>query len=369
MNMNKFYRYIIFAIVTIIIALALWYFQAIVAYILISAVLSLIGAPIVNILVKLKIGKFYLPKGLCAGITLLIFWGLFITFFWIFIPLIASEAQKLSQIDPKSILNAVNEPLSRFDALVNSLGMSYGEKFSTIELLSKKIESILNIGLFTDLFSSLASTIGNIFIAIFSISFITVFFLKDEFLFGSGIILLVPTQYEMAARRVLSSTKLLLMRYFVGIGGQITGIIILATIGLTFVGIQFKTAMVIALFAGIINVIPYIGPLIGAIFGLILSLASKIQTVLPEQLLPITFYVCLVFIVVHLIDNIVFQPLILSSSVRAHPLEIFLVILIAGHLAGIAGMLVAIPGYTVVRVFAKQFLNNFKVVKKLTEKI
>ncbi len=369
MNMTKYYRYIIFACVTIIIALALWYFQAIVAYVLISAIFSLIGAPLVSILGKLKIGKFYLPKALCAGITLLFFWGVFITFFMIFIPLIASEAQKLSQIDPKSILNAINVPLSRFDALVNSLGMSNGENFSTTELLSKRIQSILNIGLFTDLFSSLASTIGNIIIAIFSVSFITLFFLKDEFLFGSGIILLVPTQYEMAALRVISSTKHLLKRYFVGIGGQITGIIVLMTIGLTCVGIQFKTAMVIALFAGIINVIPYIGPLIGAIFGLILSLASKIPTVPTDQLMPITFYVCLVFLAVHLIDNIVFQPLILSSSVRAHPLEIFLVILIAGHLAGIAGMLVAIPGYTIVRVFAKQFLNNFKVVKKLTEKI
>ena len=367
--MTKYYRYIIFVVVAIVIGLAIWYFQTIVAYILVSAVLSLIGAPVVTLLGKLKVGKYSLPKGLCAVITLLLFWTVLITFFRIFIPLIASEAQKLSQIDPKSMLNAVNGPLLQLDSLVNSLGMSNGEKFSTLDLLSKKIESILNIGLFTDLFSSLASTIGNIFIGVFSISFITVFFLKDESLFGTGVILLVPTQYENAARRVLTSTKHLLMRYFVGIGGQITGIIILVTLGLTLVGIQFKTAMVIALFAGIMNVVPYIGPLIGIIFGLILSLASKIQLVPQDQLLPVILYVGLVFLIVHLIDNIVFQPLILSSSVRAHPLEIFLVILIAGHLAGIAGMLVAIPGYTVVRVFAKQFLNNFKVVKKLTEKI
>ena len=67
--------------------------------------------------------------------------------------------------------------------------------------------------------------------------------------------------------------------------------------------------------------------------------------------------------------GILFQPLIYSSSVNAHPLEIFLVIMIAGSLAGIPGMIIAIPLYTVIRVFAKEFFNKFKVVKKLTKKI
>ncbi|HNV51901.1 MAG TPA: AI-2E family transporter, partial [Tenuifilaceae bacterium] len=57
------------------------------------------------------------------------------------------------------------------------------------------------------------------------------------------------------------------------------------------------------------------------------------------------------------------------NSVKAHPLEIFIVLLIAGSVAGILGMLLAIPCYTVIRVFAKEFFNNFRVVQKLTEKI
>ena len=65
----------------------------------------------------------------------------------------------------------------------------------------------------------------------------------------------------------------------------------------------------------------------------------------------------------------IFQPFIYSNSVKAHPLEIFIVILIAGNIWGIWGMLIAIPAYTVIRVFAKEFLSNFKVVQKLTDKI
>ena len=76
-----------------------------------------------------------------------------------------------------------------------------------------------------------------------------------------------------------------------------------------------------------------------------------------------------IFIVTHLIDVFIFQPYIYSNSVKAHPLEIFIVILMAGHIGGIVGMLVAIPAYTVVRVFAKEFFSNFKVVKKLTDRM
>jgi predicted PurR-regulated permease PerM len=86
-------------------------------------------------------------------------------------------------------------------------------------------------------------------------------------------------------------------------------------------------------------------------------------------MLPLMGYMLVVFIIVQLIDNFVFQPLIFSNSVNAHPLEIFIVLLIAGSLGGILGMLLAIPGYTVLRVFAKEFFNKFRLVQKLTEKI
>ena len=63
------------------------------------------------------------------------------------------------------------------------------------------------------------------------------------------------------------------------------------------------------------------------------------------------------------------QPTLYSERVKAHPLEIFLVILIAGSLAGIVGMLLAIPSYTVLRVFAKEFFSQYRLVRQLPEKI
>jgi predicted PurR-regulated permease PerM len=77
----------------------------------------------------------------------------------------------------------------------------------------------------------------------------------------------------------------------------------------------------------------------------------------------------LVEAVTHLIDNVVFQPVIFSNSVKAHPLEIFVVVLIAGFAAGIPGMLLGIPAYTVLRVFAREFFYGFKAVQRITSSL
>jgi len=89
----------------------------------------------------------------------------------------------------------------------------------------------------------------------------------------------------------------------------------------------------------------------------------------PSEMLPFLIWVLVVCIIVQWIDNWIFQPLIYSSSVSAHPLEIFIVFLMAGSLGGILGMIAAVPAYIVIRVFAKEFFNNFKFVRSLTKNI
>ena len=70
-----------------------------------------------------------------------------------------------------------------------------------------------------------------------------------------------------------------------------------------------------------------------------------------------------------LIDNFFSQPFIFSTSVKSHPLEIFLIIIIAGLLFGVVGMVVAVPGYTAIKVILKEFLAENPVVKKLTKNL
>ncbi|HAF27583.1 MAG TPA: AI-2E family transporter [Bacteroidales bacterium] len=367
--MNKNLRFLLISLGIILIGFVLWYFKSIVAYILISSVLALIGRPIVAFLNKLHYKKIKIPNAISALLTLAFLWFMLLVFFRVFIPLVAHQAGELSTIDAEEVMNNFKEPLSKIDTLLVKYNINTYNNQSIDQYLSEKFMSLLNVSMLSNVFTSIASILGNIFIAAFSISFITFFFLKDKGLFSDGILLFVPDKYLEKTEHILKSIKKLLTRYFVGIIVQVSGIITLVSIGLTIVGIDFSDALVIGLVVGLFNIIPYLGPLIGASLGLMLGLATNLDLPFYSELLPLLGYMSIVFIVVQVVDNVVFQPFIYSSSVNAHPLEIFLVIMCSGSLFGITGMILAIPSYTILRVVAKEFFNNLKLVKKLTEKI
>lgn len=366
--MNKLARYILIVAVASIVVFLLWYFKSIVAYILISAVLSIIGKPMVNLLMRIKIGKFKVPKWLCAGTTLILIWLLVVIFFKTFVPLVVNEANKLANVNVTSLVNELSPTLSSFEDGLSKY-LPEAKELNLEQSLTDQVKSAVSIGSISSIFSRFTEFIGNVFIAAFSISFITFFFLKDESLFFEGVLLIFPSRYEHNVNRALEAITKLLMRYFIGIVTESILIMILLTIGLRIIGVPIGQGLVIGLIAGILNVVPYIGPLVGTFVGIFLTVTTNIDVLSMAQISHLIIYIAIVFGVVHLIDNIVFQPLIYSNSVNAHPLEIFLVILIAGSIAGIMGMLLAIPTYTVLRVFAKEFFNNFRVVQKLTENI
>jgi predicted PurR-regulated permease PerM len=367
--MNRTWRYLLIGLGIILAILSIWYFIHIVAYILLSAVLALIGRPIVNLLGKLQYKRIKIPKAIRALFALLFIWTIAVIFLRIFIPIIAKEVQNLSEINPQVIFESFSEPIKRMEAVVDKYSMRGTEHFKVQNFLSEKVMNIFNVSFLTTILGTFASLLGNAFIAFFSVSFITFFFLRDETLFAEAILSVVPDKYVDAFKHALSSASHLLMRYFIGVVIQITGIFIMVTAGLTLIGVGLNHSLMIALFAACVNFIPYIGPLIGSTVGILLGITTHLDLDFYTQILPLIGWMAVVFIIVHLIDNILCQPLIFSNSVNAHPLEIFILLLIAGSLAGIAGMMLAIPAYTIIRVFAKEFFNNFKVVKKLTKNI
>lgn len=362
-------KYILIGLGIAALVFIFWYFRLIIAYILIAVVLSLVGKPLVDLLNKVRYKKFYLPVWFNALVTVIVLWGVFFLFFRLFVPVVASQASSLAKIDVEAVVSNLEEPMRQLDQTLQSLNLDEFRDKSLPDFAKEKLAEILNFNVISGFFGSLATLLGNIFIAVFAITFITFFFLKDNDLFVEGVIVLVPSKHEEATRKVISSIKYLLTRYFAGILLQITCIIILITIGLWIVGVGFQTALVIGLLVGVFNVIPYVGPLIGMILGLSLGIVTHLEMNFYTEMLPMLGFMLLVFILVQVIDNILFQPLIYASSVLAHPLEIFLVLLIAGSVAGILGMFLAIPAYTVIRVIAKEFFNNFKLVKRLTENI
>lgn len=364
--MTKTGKYIIVILPILILGLIIFFFSNIVIYILISYIFSLIGHPLVKYLGKIKIKTYQIPKSLRSFITILLIWSLFILFFRIFIPLAANQANELSKIDISSLVAQFEQPIKEVQDFINQLYVT-NKKISFESFISNKASVLLNTSTLTNFLGSIASIVGNIAIAFIAISFITFFFLKDEELFSEGIMLFIPERHKEKIMHVLFSTKKLLTRYFIGIVLQISGIILLITLGMTIIGIEFKNGLVIGLLAGIFNVIPYLGPIIGTTVGMLLGMATQFHQ--EPNLFPFMGYMLIVFVCVQVIDNLVFQPFIYSSSVHAHPLEIFLVILIAGSMAGIIGMLLAIPIYTIIRVIAKEFFSNFEIVQKITHKL
>ena len=276
----------------------------------------------------------------------------------------------MSTINLEEINSKLAVPLQSINQKMHAFFPTMDKEFAIEDMIVEKIKSIFSFSLFTDAFSSITAFIAQTFVSIFTIIFVTFFFLKDNSTFTNMILVFIPDKYEENTRRAISSVNSLLIRYFTGISMEMICITILNTLGLHFIcGVSFQMSVVLAFLSGVLNVIPYIGPLTAGAFGTIMGIISFYSAGADPALGALTIKLIATFAITHLIDVFIFQPYIYSNSVKAHPLEIFLVILIAGNVAGIVGMLIAIPAYTVLRVFAKEFFSKFKVVQKLTDKM
>jgi predicted PurR-regulated permease PerM len=347
----------------------LWYFRNIVVYILVAGVLSVMGRPLVDLFCRIRIRKWTLPRAISALMTLIIIWGLIILFLMIFVPLVTRQINYFSTIDSEKVVKIVEGPINKIEGLFRTINPDISDKLSLKDYINSKISGVLNIEMIQNFLGSFVNLLGNVVVAIFSISFITFFFFKDQHLFYESILMWIPDKYVDNVTRALNSIKHLLTRYLIGIVIQSTCIMILITSGMTIVGIDFQQALVMGLIVGILNVIPYVGPWLGFFIVVIMGVASHMNMDFTTVVVPLVTYMMIVVALTQLIDNVVFQPVIFSNSVRAHPLEIFVVVLAAGFAAGIPGMLLGIPTYTVLRVFAREFFYGFKAIQKITSSL
>jgi predicted PurR-regulated permease PerM len=367
--MKLFLKYLFFIIAIFGGFFLLWYFRSIVIFVGVSAVISLVTRPICDLYRRIKIGKVHVGRTMSALLTVLTLWVFIVLFFRFTVPLVASEIQFFSRIDVPLALEKAGRLLSEiFAPLRNSeFGKTIMDGMET--QFEQALLTFLDFEQVRQFFTSIAEFFGGVFIAAFSITFITFFFLKEEGLLIGGILLFVPQKHEAGIRHALLSIRYLLRRYFLGILIQTTLVGTIVTTGFSILDVGFNHAVIIGIISGLMNIIPYLGPLIGAFFGI--SVGTLVYLQLPLQYSFLSFFggMILVYVIVQLMDNMLFQPLIFSNSVKAHPLEIFIVILSAGYLAGILGMFFAIPVYTIIRVIAREFFDKYEVVQKLTDRM
>jgi len=344
----------------------IWRFSFLIVYLVIAAGISFIGHPIVRFFDHIRIRKLHVPHGISAFITLFLLIACLFSLVALFVPLIFQEAQSILQIDLNKISRVIENPLTSIQNELNRFGLlPSGQTLQ--EFIADKAKSFVSITSVTSFLNGLLGFAGSFFIDLFSIIFIAFFFLKDDHLFESIVLMVLPEKYSEATHKVLFSSIKLLRRYLIGVIIEIIGGMTLITLAFLLLGV--KNALLLGFFGGLINIIPYLGPIFGTAMGLTIGLASAIAAGEYATITSLAIKITAVFFGVHFLDTMVFQPIIYSNSVKAHPLEIFIVILIGGSLGGILGMLIAVPCYTILRVIAREFFSKFRLVEKLTRNI
>ncbi|MBO7491194.1 MAG: AI-2E family transporter [Bacteroidales bacterium] len=366
-SIDRLARYIIILGTLAIAAVLCYLFSSVLAYILLAFVVSLIGQPVFRLLKKIRIKGKSAPDALLAVITLLVIFALLFLLIMQVVPVVSGILRDASLMNAQESMDTHNL-INRINDWIISVVPWVGEDFDGVQMLIQKLSEVVDLSNIPSILGSVASAVAGIAVGLFSVLFISFFFVKDETLFGRIIGSIVPDTIEDKVQKTVLDIDRLLSRYFVGLLMEIFGVVLLDCLGLWLIArIGFNYALGIAFIAGLLNIIPYVGPLIGEAIGVVLCLILKYGAGvgLNVNIWVFALIVLVVMLTVQLIDNFIYQPLIYSTSIKAHPLEIFIVLLIAGHIGGIVGMLIAIPAYTVIRVIASRFFYDYKVVKRL----
>ena len=343
-----------------------WYFSNVLIYIIVAFVVSLVGRPIMQLLRRIKIKGKSAPNWLLALLTLVViilFLALIVTQM---IPMVSNIVRDASAIESYSYFES--NPIDKLNDWMIGLFPNLGHDFDITSILLEKVRELADFSKVSGIVGSVASVVTNAFVGLFAVMFISFFFIKEEGLFERIICALGPDKHEMTLSKTMNEIKELLSRYFVGLLVEMVGLALVDFLGLWLIArLDFTYAIGIGFIAGVLNVIPYVGPLIGDVIGIVFGIVLKLGTGagLNVNIWIFALIILAIMVVAQLIDNIIYQPLIFSTSIKAHPLEIFIVLLMAGHIGGTLGMLVAIPAYTVVRVIAIRFFYRFKPIQRL----
>lgn len=367
---DKLAKYILIAAGISIAGTVCWYFKDVIIYMLIAVVVSLIGKPIVKLLQKITVKGRRMPDWFLAAFTLLTIMAILTTLVTMIIPIVSSIVKGISISSIEGAAAQISAPLANLNEFLRSTFPSLGYNFKIETALLAELQKLFDVSKVSSIIGTATSFLSNFGVGMFSVLFIGFFFIKDDDMFTNIVTALVPDKHEKNAAEAISDIGHLLSRYFIGVMLEVTGVALINFLGLWLIArLGLNAALGIAFLTGILNVIPYVGPLMGGVIGTILGLIIRYSSTVPIGL-DVNFWIFTVILITifcftQLIDNILYQPVIYSTSIKAKPLEIFIVLLIVGHIGGPLSMIVAIPCYTVVRVIAYRFFRHIKAIQRL----
>ncbi|MDG2280280.1 MAG: AI-2E family transporter, partial [Flavicella sp.] len=330
--------------------LFLWFLltvQSVIIYLVIAAVISLISRPFMRFFKH----KLKMPNTVAVVITMSFFLIIVLGLIGMFIPLVLKQGENLSLLNTAEFKSTVEQIFQKVNVFFLNKGIDVFDELKNFDLLAQ-MKSI------PDIFTTIIGGIGSLAMGLFSVLFITFFLLKDSKIVHNSLFAFIADSHEVRVEKSLNIIKELLSRYFLGLVFQITILFIIYTSVLLIFGIE--NAVVIAFICALLNLIPYIGPMIGAVLMFVLSMISNIGLDFQTEILSTSLWILFWYLIAQIIDNFASQPLIFSKTTKSHPLEIFLIIIIGGLLFGIVGMITAIPMYTALKVILKEFLSDNK---------
>lgn len=351
--------------------LATWLFSNILVYILLSLVLATLLRPLVNSLTRSQALGFRLPKVVAILLAFLLLFLVLTLFVVQFIPLVSDQIELLSSVDFDVLYYQFTRPLTIFEEFLLQHNLTQREPGFIVDSIKDYMNQVFQDLDVQNIVNSIIGLTGNIFIGLMAVLFITYFLLQEKGLVRRKFIALIPNQYFEVSIAAIYKIEKLLSNYLVGLVFQMFAVFSIASLGLSLLGVNY--ALTIAVFAAVANLIPYAGPLLGASFGIIVAVSTTVGVPDLNHYLLLIAKILAVFGVVQLTDNILLQPLIFSKSVKAHPLEIFLVIFAGASLGShmgnvIFGMVLAVPFYTVIRVSFVEFYKGYSQYKVFKSK-
>ncbi len=364
-KLDKLAGYLIILGIIAIVAVLCWYFSNVLTYIILAFIVSLVSIPLVRLMQKIRIKGKCAPAWLLAIIAIILVIAILLLVIIQIIPVIVNIINDASLFSGTNSLGDVGNTINSW---IVSLFPSLGEDFNAVSVLLEYLKGSLSEFSVSGLIGSVGSIVIDLAVGVFSVVFIAFFFVKDDQLFSKIVAALVPDRIEASVTEAIRDIEHLLSRYFVGLLLEMLGVAVCNFLLLWLVArVDATYALGIAFIAGILNIIPYVGPILGEVLGALLCMILKYGTGmgLDVNIWVFGLIVICIMLAVQLIDNFVLQPIIYSTSIQATPLEIFIVMLIAGHIGGIVGMLAAVPAYTVIRVIAGRFFYEKKFVRRL----
>ncbi len=329
-----------------------WQFLGIVGLpVILAGILYYILNPVVDWLERKKIPRVWSIIGLFIVVIGLIVWGIVIL-----VPMIQSQTLSFAKNWPHYwaiLTDKVNEFLSSplFEQFRKPIDEASNELFQSITNIIKNVS--------TNTFQGLGNVVGvvaNVFIAIVTMPFVLFFLLKDGKELPDYFIRFLPTKIRKPTMNVLSDMNRQVSQY---VRGQLTvafAVGVMFMIGFSVIGLDYSITL--GIMAGFLNLIPYLGSFIAMIPALILGLVAG-----PAMLIKII----IVFAIEQTIEGRVVSPLVLGSQLDIHPITIIFVLLTAGKIFGIVGVILGIPGYAAIKVLVTHVFNWYRTVSGLFE--